>query len=175
MTIGSMGAVEGISRVDPELDGSEIEVSTQFLDYHRATLRTKCAGLSDDQLKVRAVATVDPLPAGAGAPPDGGGAQLVRAAGRPAGPPGHDEDTDPDGDFDNLDRRRSRRSGPAYEEAVAGSARSSRATPTAATARGGPGRPRNVRWVLVHMIEEYARHNGHADLLRESIDGRSGE
>ncbi|NCU87790.1 MAG: DUF664 domain-containing protein, partial [Actinobacteria bacterium] len=30
-------------------------------------------------------------------------------------------------------------------------------------------------WILVHMIEEYARHNGHADLLRESIDGQVGE
>jgi hypothetical protein len=28
-----------------------------------------------------------------------------------------------------------------------------------------------VRWIVVHMIEEYARHNGHADLIRESIDG----
>lgn len=33
----------------------------------------------------------------------------------------------------------------------------------------------NVRWVLVHMIEEYARHCGHADLIRESIDGRTGD
>ena len=33
----------------------------------------------------------------------------------------------------------------------------------------------SVRWVLVHMIEEYARHNGHADLLRESIDGATGD
>ncbi|MBU6201068.1 MAG: DUF664 domain-containing protein, partial [Acidobacteria bacterium] len=33
----------------------------------------------------------------------------------------------------------------------------------------------SLRWVLVHMIEEYARHNGHADLLRESIDGETGE
>jgi len=32
----------------------------------------------------------------------------------------------------------------------------------------------SLRWVLVHMIEEYARHNGHADLLRESIDGETG-
>ncbi len=31
------------------------------------------------------------------------------------------------------------------------------------------------RWILVHMIEEYARHNGHADLLRERIDGVTGE
>lgn len=32
-----------------------------------------------------------------------------------------------------------------------------------------------LRWILVHMIEEYARHNGHADLLRESVDGETGE
>jgi uncharacterized damage-inducible protein DinB len=35
--------------------------------------------------------------------------------------------------------------------------------------------PVSLRWVLVHMIEEYARHNGHADLIRESIDGQTGE
>ena len=33
------------------------------------------------------------------------------------------------------------------------------------------GRSPSLRWILCHMIEEYARHNGHADLLRESIDG----
>ena len=34
----------------------------------------------------------------------------------------------------------------------------------------------NLRWILVHMVEEYARHNGHIDLLREAYDGqRSGE
>jgi hypothetical protein len=33
----------------------------------------------------------------------------------------------------------------------------------------------SLRWVLVHMIEEYARHNGHADLLRERLDGRVGQ
>jgi hypothetical protein len=37
------------------------------------------------------------------------------------------------------------------------------------------GRAPSVRWIVVHMIEEYARHNGHADLIRESIDGRVGE
>jgi uncharacterized damage-inducible protein DinB len=35
--------------------------------------------------------------------------------------------------------------------------------------------PPSLRWIVVHMIEEYARHNGHADLLRESIDGETGE
>jgi len=33
----------------------------------------------------------------------------------------------------------------------------------------------SLRWVLLHMVEEYARHNGHADLIRESIDGSTGE
>ena len=32
----------------------------------------------------------------------------------------------------------------------------------------------NLRWILVHLIEEYARHLGHADLLREAVDGRTG-
>jgi hypothetical protein len=35
--------------------------------------------------------------------------------------------------------------------------------------------PFSLRWILLHMIEEYARHNGHADLLRESVDGAVGE
>lgn len=35
--------------------------------------------------------------------------------------------------------------------------------------------PVNLRWIYVHMIEEYARHNGHADLIREAIDGQTGE
>ncbi len=33
----------------------------------------------------------------------------------------------------------------------------------------------SLRWILLHMIEEYARHNGHADLLREAVDGTVGE
>lgn len=33
----------------------------------------------------------------------------------------------------------------------------------------------SLRWILTHMIEEYARHNGHADLLREQVDGQTGE
>jgi uncharacterized damage-inducible protein DinB len=39
---------------------------------------------------------------------------------------------------------------------------------------GGRGQV-SLRWVLVHMVEEYARHNGHADLLRQAVDGAVGE
>ena len=38
-----------------------------------------------------------------------------------------------------------------------------------------PGDTPNLRWIICHMIEEYARHNGHADYLREAADGRTGE
>ena len=38
-----------------------------------------------------------------------------------------------------------------------------------------PERARDIRWIYLHMIEEYARHNGHADLIRERIDGVTGD
>ena len=41
--------------------------------------------------------------------------------------------------------------------------------------RRDPERVRDIRWIFVHMIEEYARHNGHADLIREAIDGATGD
>ena len=41
--------------------------------------------------------------------------------------------------------------------------------------RGFPDGSPTLRWILCHLIEEYARHNGHADLLRESVDGATGE
>src|SRR5262249_26290444 len=44
-----------------------------------------------------------------------------------------------------------------------------------ATRTFSDGRSPSLRWILCHMIEEYARHNGHADLLRESVDGATGE
>ena len=37
------------------------------------------------------------------------------------------------------------------------------------------GEPVSLRWIMVHMVEEYARHNGHADLLRQCIDGAVGD
>ena len=37
------------------------------------------------------------------------------------------------------------------------------------------GADRDIRWIYLHMIEEYARHNGHADLIRECIDGVTGD
>jgi uncharacterized damage-inducible protein DinB len=44
-----------------------------------------------------------------------------------------------------------------------------------AVRKGSDGGSPSVRWILCHMIEEYARHNGHADIIRESVDGSTGE
>ncbi|MGF1597099.1 MAG: DinB family protein [Acidimicrobiales bacterium] len=65
-----------------------------------------------------------------------------------------------------------------YQEALATSRAAVAATPSldAGPARSSPDQPpTTLRWVLVHMIEEYARHCGHADLLRQSIDGLTGD
>ena len=45
----------------------------------------------------------------------------------------------------------------------------------ALAAKQSHGEPTNLRWIMIHMIEEYARHCGHADLIRESIDGTTGD
>jgi hypothetical protein len=45
----------------------------------------------------------------------------------------------------------------------------------AAAGRSQTGEVFTLRWILLHMIEETARHNGHADLLREAVDGATGE
>ena len=106
-----------------------------------------------------------------------------RLLGRPEGPPwdGVDWDADPDWEWrtaadDSPESLRTlweasvARSRDAVEEAVADGGLD---RPADGALRDGT-RP-SLRWILVHMIEEYARHNGHADLLREQVDGVTGE
>jgi hypothetical protein len=64
-----------------------------------------------------------------------------------------------------------RRADAVVDEALAGAGL---AAESSQESRRGEGRF-SLRWIIVHMIEEYARHNGHADLIRESIDGQTGE
>ena len=149
----------------------------QYLDFHRATLQGKCAGMTEEQLKRRAVPTsnltllglvrhLTDVEHGWFAEWLDGQPERARYLTR----------ENPNGDFDNLDSHPVPAVWDAYH---AQAAESQRVLGTfadgAELARGGPGRPRNVRWVALHMIEEYARHNGHADLLREAIDGETGE
>jgi uncharacterized damage-inducible protein DinB len=170
---------EKIGRTDPDRFGSELENLAQFLDYHRATFEQKCAGLDADQLKRRAVSpsTLSLL----------GLARHLSEVERhwfAATVDGQDVDDvyctpdNRDGDFDDLDSASAEDVWQHYSAQVAESRRilSTFATADDST-RGGSQRrpPSTLRWVLLHLIEEYARHNGHADFLREAIDGRTGE
>jgi len=146
-----------------------------WLQFHRATLAMKCDGLSDEQLRDRA------------APPSSLSLLgLVRhmadvelnwfrrvLSGEDA--PGlFWSEANPDGEFNDVD-------GASVEEGF------TRWREECANARQVAGRMSlddtgvrrgervSLRWVFVHMIEEYARHNGHADLLRERIDGVTGD
>jgi uncharacterized damage-inducible protein DinB len=146
-----------------------------WLDFHRGTLLWKCAGLSDDQLKTASVG-----PSGLtllGLLRHMSEVERSWFRSRSAGlalPDLYCRDGDEDGDFDNVaqavveqDIETFRAECLAADEAV-------RAKSLNDTFEGRNG-PISLRWVYVHMIEEYARHNGHADLLRERLDGSTGD
>ena len=150
-----------------------------WLEYHRATLEHKCTGLSAAQLVERSVPPSSLSLLG-----------LVRHmaeverhwfrrcfAGEAEAAPIYYSDDDPDGDFDNVEE-----SGVADAfaswHAECDQARVIEAAADSLDARSVGkirGEVVTLRWILTHMIEEYARHNGHADFLRERIDGETGD
>lgn len=155
--------------------GDERETLTSFLDWHRATFEEKCTGVAPELLSRK------------GIPPSGlslhglarhlAGVERwwfrIRFAGEVV-PLLYYSDDDPDQDFSSLDGdvgevfRIWRAECDRSREIVAG-------TPSLdATGLLLSGEPMSLRWVLVQLIAEYARHNGHADLLRERIDGAAG-
>jgi Protein of unknown function (DUF664) len=167
-------------RPDPPQVAPEREALQGWLDFHRATLLLKCAGLTADQLVMRScppstlsllglvrhltdvergwflrrwVAGVTPLYWG----PD-----------------------NLDGDFDDLDPARAADEVAAYRSAVDACRAEAARHDLAEVVLRHPQDPAaedviDVRWIYLHLIEEYARHNGHADLLRQAIDGAIGE
>lgn len=164
-------------RVDPDRIAAERTALEQWLDYHRATLLGKCAGLTSRQLTERAVppSTLSLL-------------GLVRhmtdverwwfrmhATG---------EDLpllyDPDqtgADFDDTADAHAANDLQTYrrEIAAARAAVATKGLDDVVPSRGPhPARTRDVRSIYLLMLQEYARHNGHADLLREAIDGATG-
>jgi uncharacterized damage-inducible protein DinB len=171
-------------RTDPPVAAGEAETLVGFLDYQRDTLRWKCAGLSTEQLSTPLAPTTMTL----------GGLlkhlAVVEAgwlnqffAGGVAKPSWFDDmdPADPDWSFRSAAGADAAQLHAWFDESVAVSDR------VVADALAGPdglsalsegeedGRRISLRWILCHLIEEYARHNGHADLLRESIDGATGE
>jgi uncharacterized damage-inducible protein DinB len=166
-------------RREPDRIADERTSLEQWLDYQRATLLTKCAGLTAEQLKTRSVAPSALSLLG-----------LVRHmveverwwfTGHAAGQDFVYEfctDDNEEADFNGLDDADAagdletfRRECDAARAAVAG-----KGLDDVVPSKGDhPERTRDIRWIFVHMIEEYARHNGHADLIREAIDGATGD
>ncbi len=170
-------------RIHPPAGAGETLTLLGFLDYQRGTLAWKARALSPEGMTARVAASSLTL---------GGLLKHMawvedywfarRLHGRRPSPPWDavDWSADPDWEFtssmqDSPDDLRA-----LWRSTVA----RSRALTAGAIAEGGLDRteasgpeaePVSLRWILVHMIEEYARHNGHADLLREAIDGETGE
>jgi uncharacterized damage-inducible protein DinB len=168
-------------RTDPPETGTELDQLNAFLDLQRETMLLKCEGLTREQFAQPhppSTLTLGGLLNHLALVEDSW--FRVRFSGEPEDErwAGIDWDADPDYEFrtaadagpDELRRR--------YEDACA----RSREIVAAAEGLGqlsvqqrGNGRHFDLRWVMLHLIEETARHVGHADLLRESIDGVTGE
>jgi uncharacterized damage-inducible protein DinB len=167
-------------RTDPPLVADETATVLGFLDWHRQTLARKCADLTPQQLATRAVPTSELTLLG-----------LVRhlaavETGWLVGFGGLPYDLWPDV---VRDRDEQFSVDPATVTAADVSAAWAISREVAGAVRSVVGqlpldtvdRPHghdedfSLRWILVHLVEEYARHNGHADLLREALDGVTGE
>ncbi len=162
-------------RVTEPSTGPERVLLQGWLDWHRQTLLGKCTGLTVDQLKtasaepssltllglVRHMTEVERT------------WFILRAAGDTTAGLVYCSDDNPDGDFDDVADADADADFAAY---LAESAAADRAAAELSLDHEFPlrGKQFSLRWVYLHMIEEYARHNGHADLLRERLDGATG-
>ncbi len=168
-------------RPEVPLDGNEVQTLLGFLDYQRATLEWKCRGLTDEQLR----STLSPTTMTLGGllkhmarVEDQWFSEVIAEGAKPEpwatmdwAAEWENAAADAGDDLRRLWAERVDRSRRVVASELRGGEPALGATHPA---WGGQGRP-SLRWVLVHMIEEYARHNGHADLLRQSIDGETGE
>ena len=168
-------------RSDPDPHGSELGLLVEYLDHQRETLLSKTDGLTRAQLVLKH-------------PPSGltlAGLLYhlalveetwmeVRFGGLPSREPwaSIDWDADPDWEFRTAESIEPDQLRARYREACERSRLVVRAASGPDQLSVGPrrdGQHFSLRWVLLHLLEETARHAGHADLLREAIDGTVGE
>jgi hypothetical protein len=170
-----------VTRTDPPTHGDERTLLLGFLDYHRATLRLKAGGLDAAQLATS-------LP-----PSDMTLGGMVKHLGlvennwlrevflgEPPSEPWRSVDWEADYDWDwhSAKDDSPEEIWALYEEMIAdadGIIAAAALDDLSAKRSRRTDEPFDLRWILLHLIEEYARHNGHADLIRESIDGSTGE
>ncbi|MEU9354606.1 DinB family protein [Streptomyces griseoloalbus] len=166
-------------RSEPANDADERTMLEGWLDYHRRTLARKCEGLTDDQLRTASVPPSELSLMG-----------LVRhmaeverswfrrvLASEDAGPLYFTE-ADRDGEFHLTEADTWQEAYATWQAEIGVARRNAAGFALDDLSRGRSrhtGEPFSLRWIYTHMIEEYARHNGHADLLRERIDGATGD
>ncbi|MGZ8482006.1 MAG: DinB family protein [Candidatus Limnocylindria bacterium] len=180
-----MTYLDELGRPEPPIAGDETATLLGSLERQRATLAWKCGGL--DAAGLRATTAASSITLGgllkhlANVEDD---YFSVRLLGRDPGPPWDavDWDADPDWDWRSAAEDTPEQLMTLWQDAVA----RSRAAVTEALAGGGldqlargvtdsRGESPSLRRILIDLIEEYARHVGHADLVRESVDGLVGE
>jgi hypothetical protein len=164
-------------RVDPPTAADERQLLQGFLDFHRGTMLWKVSGLSGEQLVQRAVEPSSLSLIG-----------LIRhlsevekywfhrALAQAPSEPKFWTAEDPDGDFNQTDPARAEQDLEDFRQIVKTSNDlAARYDLEDTFIRPGHEGVYSLRYLYLHMIEEYARHNGHADLLRERTDGTTGE
>ena len=179
-----MTDIDEQGRPEPQLTADELVTLRGFLDFQRATFEWKCAGLDATELRTSVAASSMTL---------GGmmkhlslveeswfGEKLMN---RDSLPPWNaiDWDDDPNWEWrtavgDSPDALVAQwRKSVAYANTMTDEALREGGVDQLARRKWPDGRAPSLRWIFCHMIEEYARHNGHADLIREAIDGQIGE
>jgi uncharacterized damage-inducible protein DinB len=164
-----------VERVQPPLAAQEREMLEAWLDFHRDTLAVKCEGLTGDQLRERAVPPSSLSLLGLVRHMAEGEHQwFTMVLGGEQLPYPYYADDNPDADFDDVDGADVAGAFETWRSACAGARERVAAAASLDVAGTQDGREFSLRWIMIHMIEEYARHNGHADLLRQRIDGAVG-
>jgi len=166
---------------DEDRTGDEATVAEEMLDYLRVVLLRKAHGLTDEQLAQRlgpSEMTIGGLVLHMALVEDIWFTQ--RLEGKPQPSPWADVDwtDDYDWDFHQAHTFTHAELVAQFETSVARSRAAYAAAQSleaVARAKDPQGNDAKLRWIMVHMVEEYARHCGHADLIRESIDGTTGD
>jgi hypothetical protein len=142
------------------------------LEYQRTTLLMKCGGLTPEQLALQSVPPSTMSLLGLVRHLSGVEAWFHGFDGRPDHQFFHDYVEGESSGFRDVDVARAADDLASYQASVA---RSREAVAGRNLDEVLPDEDYSLRWIYLHMIEEYARHNGHADFLREQIDGATGE
>jgi len=166
------------ARTDGPMTGDERVVLDHWLEMYRDTVLLKIAGLDADQLVSRAVPPSSMSLIGVVRHLTEVEAYWLRVVllDEQDVPDYYCTPASPDGDFDDIDPATAAADVAAYRAELATTRTNTAAwTDLDAPVRGlRKGNAVNLRWILTHLIEEYARHLGHMDLLRERVDGRTG-